>query len=135
MPRRFRLPGSLMRRPPGLGPGASSFWTRKGRGAPLLETSRYGRMVSSRSLAAAYRPGGRGYAHGQTGRGKRGPQQCESPLPRDQDSFADVIPAARGSVGLIGWNVNTGTSAGVLPESYTQTGVEDAEQTPCGPGD
>jgi hypothetical protein len=26
--------------------------------------------------------------------GKRGPQDCESPLPRDQDSLAEFIPAA-----------------------------------------
>ena len=97
--------------------------TRKGREAPLLETSRYGRMVSSRSLAAAYRPGGRGYACGQTAGilpnaaavlgvvlslpdcGWRqlphfrsaesgGPRSASPRFPRDQDSFADLIPAA-----------------------------------------
>ncbi len=43
-----------MRRPPGLGAGASSFWTRKGGRLRFLKPSRYGRMVSSRSLGAAY---------------------------------------------------------------------------------
>ena len=33
--------------------------------------------------------------------GKRGPQDCESPLPCDQDSFADLIPAATPNVGRI----------------------------------
>ena len=39
---------------PGLRSGGVVVLDAKGREAPLLETSRYGRMVSSRSLGAAY---------------------------------------------------------------------------------
>ena len=70
MPRGFRLPGFSYAQAPGLRSGGVVVLDAKGRKAPLLETSRYGRMVSSRSLAAAYRP--RAYACGQTGRGKAG---------------------------------------------------------------
>src|SRR5205814_10311214 len=68
----FGSRGSLMRTPPGLRSGDVVVLDAKGREAPLLETSRYDRMVSGRSLAAAYRPGGGAYACGQTGRGKAG---------------------------------------------------------------
>jgi hypothetical protein len=120
VPRGFRLPGFSYAQAPALRSGSVVVLDAKGREVPLLETSRYGRMVSSRSLVAACCPERRGYAHGQTGRGKRGPQECESPLPSDQDSLADLIPAADTSVGPIVRNVNTGTSAGVLHRRYAQ---------------
>jgi len=51
VPRGFRLLGSLMRRPPGLGPGASSVWTRRGGGLRFLKPP----AMAGWSLAAAYR--------------------------------------------------------------------------------
>jgi hypothetical protein len=73
----------------------------KGREVPLLETSRYGRMGSSRLLAAACCPEGMPPIKPDAESG--GPRSCESPLPRDQDSLAEFIPvAARVSAQLSG---------------------------------
>jgi hypothetical protein len=94
---------------------------REKAGVPLLETSRYGR-VAGRSLAAAYRPGGRAYARGQTagvlsngaavlgvvlslpecgwgplptsGVRKAGAPGLRVPTSPRPDSYADLIPTA-----------------------------------------
>jgi hypothetical protein len=57
--------------------------------APCLPTA------SSSHTRARIDLDGAAVGHFDVGRGRRGPQDCESPLPRDQDSFADLIPAAR----------------------------------------
>jgi len=83
-------------RAPGRRSGGVVVLDAKRREAPLLETSRYGRMVSSRSLAAAYRPGGRGYARGQTGAESGDPRIASPRFPATRTLDADIIPAAGG---------------------------------------
>src|SRR3977135_4420020 len=80
-------------------------------------------MDSSRLVAAACCPEGMPVVKPDAESG--GPRKCGSPLPCDQDSSADVIPAARGSVGSIVRNVNTGTSAGSAPPTVMHRRVDD----------
>ena len=54
MPGGLGSPGFSYAQARGLRSGGVVVLDAKGREAPLLETSRYGRMVSSRSLGAAY---------------------------------------------------------------------------------
>ena len=94
MPRGFQLPGFSYAQAPGLRCGGVVVLDAKGREAPLLETSRYGRMVSSRSLGAAYCEVVERMPVVKPDAESGGPRIASPRFPATRTLDADLIPAA-----------------------------------------